>query len=172
MTDSEIVAFIVSKFESGRFTNDPLDFGGATKWGVTQRLYSRFLGRPATLEEMKTLTFDRACEVMREMFLIRTGLWQLTDWRLKLVTVDASINFGEDDSIPWLQKAVGAAPDGHLGTITLAAVKKAEPLPAALRIVAARLRKHSDAVRKHPDQVKWLRGWFDRCTTLLEQITN
>jgi lysozyme family protein len=168
MTDPEIIAFIVKQFEGGTFTNDPLDAGGATKWGVTQRLYSAFLGRPATLDEMKALTVDRACEVMRDMFLMRTGLWQIADWRLKFVTVDAAINFGIDDAAVWLQQAAGVTADGKLGPVTWAAVTKIDPLRAAVRVLASRQQKHLDRVKKHPDQLKWLRGWIARCTTLLQ----
>lgn len=170
MTDAEMIAFIVREFEDETFTNDPDDLGGATKWGVTLRLYSTFLGRAATIAELKGLTFDRACEVMREMFLTRTRLEQIPDWRLKFVTVDASINFGADDAVPWLQTAVGATPDGAFGPLTLAAVKKADALSAAMRVLAARQRKHSDRVKRNPRQLKWFRGWINRCTTLLERI--
>jgi len=170
MTDREIIAFIVKELEGGAFTDDPLDLGKATRWGVTQRALGRFLGRLATVNEVKALTFERACEVHRELSLMRNGLWQLEDWRLKFVVVDVSINFGDDDAIPWLQRAVDVKPDGALGPLTLAAVKKADPLRAALRVLALRQRKHSEVVHRKPAQIKWLRGWMDRCTTLLERV--
>ena len=67
MTDREIIAFIVKELEGGAFTDDPLDLGKATRWGVTQRALGRFLGRLATVNEVKALTFERACEVHREI---------------------------------------------------------------------------------------------------------
>jgi lysozyme family protein len=170
VTDAEIIAFIVHRFEGGTFTDDPLDPGGATKWGVTQRALGQFHGRPATVDEVKALTFERACDVHRELSLLRNGLWQVPDWRLKFVVVDASINFGDDDAIPWLQEAVGAAPDGRLGPLALAAVKKADALAAAIKVMALRQRKHSARVHQRPSQLKWFRGWIDRCTTLLEKV--
>lgn len=170
MTDAEIVAFIVAKFEGGRFTNDPLDPGGPTKWGVTQRAFGRYLGRPATVGDVQALTFEQACDVHHELSMVRNGLHQIADWRLKFVTVDASINFGDDDAFPWLQKAVGVTPDAHLGTHTWAAVAAADPFLAAARVLAYRQRKHLDRVLGKPNQVRFLDGWLNRCTTLLERI--
>ena len=170
MTDAEIIAFIVRRFEGGAFTNDPRDPGGATKWGVTLRRYSDFLGRPATVDELKALTFEQACEVHRELSLMRNGLWQIPDWRLKFVTVDASINFGDDDAIPWLQDAIGVLVDGRFGPLTLAAVKRADALTTTVRVLAHRQRKHCKRVEKRPDQLHWFHGWIERCTTLLEKV--
>jgi lysozyme family protein len=41
--------------ESDKFTNNPNDSGGPTKYGITQASLSRYLGRPATIIDVQSL---------------------------------------------------------------------------------------------------------------------
>ena len=58
-SDEQIIEDIVLVNE-GSFTDNPVDPGGPTNFGVTLHTYSGFLGRPATTDELKAMT--QACE--------------------------------------------------------------------------------------------------------------
>src|SRR4051794_36362256 len=59
-------AFIL-QFEGG-FTNDPKDPGGPTNLGITQATLSAFLGRQATIAEVKALTPEKVAPIYRGKF--------------------------------------------------------------------------------------------------------
>jgi lysozyme family protein len=48
--------------EGDKFTNDPNDSGGATKYGITQGALSRYLGRPALVADVQSLDASSARE--------------------------------------------------------------------------------------------------------------
>jgi hypothetical protein len=57
----------ILQFEGG-FTNDPKDPGGPTNLGITQATLSAFIGRQATIAEVKALTPAKAAPIYRGKF--------------------------------------------------------------------------------------------------------
>jgi lysozyme family protein len=171
MTDAQIIAYCVQTFEGEGFTDDPLDPGGATKWGITHRTYADVLGREPTRTEMEAMTFDHACTMHRELAILRPGFSAIRDWRLKLVVVDVAINFGPLQATKWLQHALRVKVDGIIGPETRHALILPLHPDTATRVIALRQRRHLERVRERPDQIRFLAGWLSRCTSLLEQIT-
>src|SRR5262245_15160238 len=57
----------VLQFEGG-FVNNPADPGGPTNLGVTQTTLSAFLGRHATVDEVKALTPEKVAPIYRFRF--------------------------------------------------------------------------------------------------------
>lgn len=48
--------------EGEKFTNNPNDSGGPTKYGITQGALTEYLGRPATVDDVRNLTRERATD--------------------------------------------------------------------------------------------------------------
>lgn len=171
MTFAEIIAFVAEVFEGGsKFTDHPHDNGSATKFGVTRPFLSQALGRPVTKDDIKRLTRQGAIDAYRIVLLEQARLGLIHDWRILFAVYDYAVNAGTDDAIPALQRALGVTPDGAIGPKTQAALNMADGLLVATRVIAERQAFH---IRRSyaPMQSTWLRGWMNRCTANLQQIT-
>ena len=75
----------VLKHEGG-FVNHPDDRGGATNWGITQKVYEKFKGRPVTLAEMKNMPKSDAIAIYKAEYWDKVGGEPITELaRLKKV---------------------------------------------------------------------------------------
>jgi lysozyme family protein len=108
----------------GGWSDHPSDPGGATMKGVTLATYSKFLGRPATKEQLRAIS-DAELGT-----LYRNGYWDACKCDelpagLDYLVFDLAVNGGPGRAAKTLQAAVGANPDGAIGPATLKAVNQA-----------------------------------------------
>lgn len=109
----------------GGFSNHPLDPGGATNQGITQRVYDayrRFHGL-----KLQSVRYIAALEV--------SEIYQKNYWRLAradslpsgldYAVFDFAVNSGVSRAVRYLQRLVGVDDDGTIGMITLAAIEAA-----------------------------------------------
>lgn len=136
MTNEDIVAAILE--HEGGFVNRIEDAGGATKYGVTQATLSRWLGRPASVEEVRDLSIDVARRICFKDYVERPGFLTLGDWRVRYAVADAAYNSGPGRAVKLLQRAVGATEDGRLGVNTIGRANTREPRAVALGVCCER----------------------------------
>jgi len=110
---------LVLKHEGG-FSNHPRDPGGATMKGVTQRVYDAFRDRVG--KERQSVA-NISNEELR--YIYRKQYWDAVQGDdlpagIDYVVFDGAVNSGPVQSAKWLQRALGCAPDGHVGQATLA----------------------------------------------------
>lgn len=96
--------------EGEAFTDDPNDRGHATKWGITQRTLSAFLGRPATVEEVKALPREGASVIYRKCYVIDPGFAGVAELSEVIATelVDTGVNCGQSVAATFLQRILNA----------------------------------------------------------------
>lgn len=170
LSDRDLVRWIILRFEGTTFTNHPVDKGGPTRHGVTQETLGRWLGRPATIDDVRWLTLDMAVEVMFSLFLFAPKLYQVEDPLVKLCAVDFAIHSGPTRGVRSLQYAAFPGPpyDGQMGPITAKAVNTARPDQMRRDMLAYRLRFLGKLVSQRPSQAVFASGWSHRLATLLE----
>ena len=112
------------QFEGG-FVNDPDDPGGPTNLGVTQATLSAFLGRQATIAEVKALTPDKVAPIYRLRFWDNVQGDQLP-LGIDLAVFDFGVHSGPSCGAMSLQRVLKLADDGKIGPVTIAAAKKAD----------------------------------------------
>lgn len=110
----------------GGYTNNPADPGGETMWGVTKSV-ARAFGYTGA---MRDLPVETAKDVYRKSYWAAVRADELPD-SVRFDVFDAAVNHGASQSAKWLQRAVGANPDGVIGAQTVAAARAAGPLIAA-----------------------------------------
>jgi lysozyme family protein len=115
----------VLQFEGG-FTNNPKDPGGPTNLGVTQATLSTFLGRQATIAEVKALTPGKVAPIYRLKFWDHVSADDLPAG-IDLAVFDFGVHSGPSRGVIGLQRALKLADDGKIGPVTLAAAKKSDP---------------------------------------------
>lgn len=115
----------------GGYVNHLDDPGGETKFGISKRSYPRI--------DIKNLTRDQAKQIYRTDFWER-GCMEQYDGAISFQVFDAAVNHGIENAIRLLQKAAGVADDGHIGPVTIAAVKAKSVTDMLMLFIAQRIR--------------------------------
>lgn len=150
-------AFDVLLGHEGGFSDHPSDPGGATRWGVTERV-ARANGYTGDMREYPR---DSARVVYRRQYWEAMRADELPA-ALRFDAFDAAVNSGVVQAAKWLQRAVGAQPDGVIGAKTIAAARGADAAALA-RFNGARLAFMADL----PTWPAFSRGWARRIASNL-----
>lgn len=159
MSVESILAGILLR-EGSTFTDDPIDAGGPTRYGITQATLSAWRGRQVPAWEVAALTRDEALEIYRSRY-VRPFQWIADDDLLELV-VDCGVNHGVSRAIRWLQAAAGVDPDGVVGPRTRAAVAAQKPRRLYVMVLAMRARFYGRLITDKPSQARFAAGWMNR----------
>ena len=125
-------AFQILLGHEGTFSDHPDDPGGATQFGITERV-ARAWGYTGLMRDLK-LAMAKA--IAKSEYWDRYKCDQF-DPRIGLQIFDTAYNGGMP--VLWLQEAVGVRQDGAIGAQTIAAVRAADPLQVVIRFNASRL---------------------------------
>lgn len=142
----------------GGFVDHPSDPGGATCWGVTERV-ARDNGYQGA---MRDLPVALAKKIYRAKYWDAVRAEDLPA-AVRYEMFDAAVNSGTGQATRWLQRAVGVADDGRLGPITIAAAHAADGQLVARCMLGQRLRFMTD-LSTWPTFGK---GWARRISELL-----
>lgn len=147
----------------GGFVDDPRDAGGATNMGVTQRTLSNFLGRSATIDEVKNLSVQVAAQIYKKNYYDACGCGDMPA-PLALVVFDAAVNAGNMRSVMFLQEAMSLPADGRFGAQTAAAIAHCD----VAQTVAASCAWRLDFYQKLPAWGTYGHGWGNRIELVKE----
>lgn len=153
----------LAHFEGG-FSNNPLDRGGRTFRGITQKAYDAWRKRRHLPSQPVDLVTDEEHDLFYlEEYWQTAGCDQLPEL-LAIAVFDMAVNSGAWNAKLTLQEALRVRGDGVIGPVTIAAAK-AEP-DAVLLFLKRRGHFIQGDIRNHPGDVEFLGGWINR---LLEQ---
>lgn len=123
----------------GGYVNHPNDPGGATNWGITERV-ARQHGYTG---DMRNLPVATAKEIYRKDYWQPVRADELPA-AVRYAVFDGAVNSGVRQSARWLQRAVGVTDDGAIGPMTLAAVGRFNGDTLLRLILSQRLRFMTD----------------------------
>ena len=161
MTTREIIDGLLAR-EGGEYSDDPVDRGGPTKWGVTMPALAEFWGRSVTAAQVAALTREEAAEVYEHQYLNRSGFLHLLDERVRVLALDWAVNSGIGTATKALQRLVGVEADGVCGPVTLAAANARDGRALVKQLGLARQHFYVSIVRRDPEQIRFLDGWLNR----------
>jgi lysozyme family protein len=75
---------------------------------------------------------------------------------------DVSVLSGPSRAAKWLQGALDVDVDGHIGVITLSALKSAAPKDVISKMSELRAANYNELAADHPKLKKFLKGWLKR----------
>lgn len=154
----------------GGFVNHKADKGGPTNFGVTIRTYSQYLGRPASLQEVKDMKIETAREIYERSYYTGPRIHLLAE-PIRTQLLDMSINHGAKAAIKMLQRVVNTAGfgpiavDGVLGPVSRTAIDKAQKKMGKLlnnALVDTRIAFFESIVARNPSQKVFRNGWINR----------
>jgi len=150
----------VLKWEGGN-DDDPVDRGGRTSRGITQREYDAWRdekGLPrldvwqAPQSDIERIYHDEYWEPLCDSLPVG----------IDYLYFDMAVNAGPYRATVLLQRALGVGDDGRIGPITRAAIKGANPTVLISDFTTAKENFYASIVRAHPEQRKFYRGWINR----------
>ena len=155
----------------GGYVNHPADRGGPTKFGITLKTLSSFLGRAVSAGDVEALDETTAREIYQHDYYYGPKIDQLPPL-IQAFVFDCAINHGARRAIKFVQKVCnqqGYTPlldeDGLMGTNTKVAAEKAaaEMGDSFLKaLLEERRRFYQAIVREDPTQQIFLAGWMNR----------
>ncbi|AOJ10332.1 glycoside hydrolase family 108 protein [Burkholderia mayonis] len=140
----------------GGFVDNKDDPGGATRWGITERV-ARASGYTGS---MRVLSLNTAKAIAKKLYWDPLHCDEY-DPRIGFQLLDANYNGGH--AVLWMQQAAGAHADGILGPATIAAVKAADVPRFIMRFIAVR-QNYLTACKPWPI---FGRGWIHRTSANL-----
>ena len=151
----------------GGYVDHPADRGGPTKYGVTQVSLSDWLHRPATVDDVRSLSEDEARTIYRDRYIVEPGFAGLPP-AIQGLVVDCAVNHGVGRTVRWLRECLGISPDGKMGTETDMAMLSL-PVPTTYRkLLAKRIRFYGRIVTDNPKQAAFAAGWANRAASFVE----
>lgn len=153
----------------GGYVHHPADRGGPTKFGITQRTLSEWLGRPASIGEVRQLDEETAREIYVARYLAGPRIDTLPD-EIVPQLFDMAVNHGPRRAVRILQEVLGLAGwrvdvDGVVGPETRRATLEAQAVMGpflANAIADQRANFYRRLVAADPSQGVFLRGWLKR----------
>lgn len=142
----------------GGFVDHPSDPGGATNWGVTQAVARAF----GYAGHMRDFPQETAKAIYRKKYWDAVRAEELPSG-VRYAVFDAAVNSGPRQAVMWLQRAIGANPDGIVGPQTILLSRAAHPDFLLRRMLASRLQFMTD-LKTWP---VFGRGWARRISDLL-----
>ena len=152
-------AFDLLITHEGGFSSHPDDPGGATMYGVTEKV-ARAEGFTGS---MRNFSLNDAKTIYRKNYWDACRCDLMPD-QLRYPLFDAAVNSGPGQSIKWLQSALGVKADGAIGPVTQQAANVCFPLVVRQKMIGNRLRFMTN-LNNWPSFSK---GWARRIAAILE----
>jgi lysozyme family protein len=153
----------------GGFVHHPVDRGGPTKFGITKATLSAWLGRPATIDEVRQLDEKTAREIYVARYLVGPRIDTLPP-EIVLQLFDMAVNHGPRRAVRIFQEVLALAGwrvdvDGVIGPQTRKAASEARDQmgPFLTNAIAdQRGNFYRRLAAADPLQRVFLRGWLRR----------
>ncbi len=150
-------AFNKTIVQEGRYSNNPSDAGGRTKWGISQNSYPDL--------DIPNLTFLEAKEIYRKDYW--NTLYNKLDSKIAYKLFDLGVNLGVNKSIKVLQIALNRhyqldlKVDGLFGQKTLEACTR-QNARTLLNVYIFEASLTYKKIAKRNNNIIFLKGWLNR----------
>ena len=171
-TIDQMIADVIQR--EGKYTNDPDDKGGPTKYGITLATLATYRGRPMTAADVANLSTYEAALIYRANFYHSPRIDSLPA-ELQPVVFDVGVNSGPPRAVMLLQKALHMltgnfiAADGEIGPQVCGtaqnAITKYGIAAVVNGVVEQRLQWYDTCVAENPADEKYLDGWKTRANS-------
>lgn len=152
----------------GGFVDDSHDPGGRTNHGITQATFDAWLRvHGDAARDVRTITPDEMSAIYRQNYWDAIAGDELPPG-VDLATFDYAVNSGIARAAISLQEIVGAAPDGKIGPLTLAAIAKERPVFLITKLCAIRL----GFLKRLSTWPRFGKGWTSRVNTVEQAAMN
>lgn len=142
----------------GKYSNNPDDPGGATMFGITERVARKH----GYTEDMQNMPIRLAKQLAKVDYWDKFQCDQF-DPRIGYLVFSIAYNGGHP--VQWLQKAVGVRVDGSIGAQTIAAVRSSDVLKICVSLCSQHIRYYTSL-----NNLTFINGWMNRVAGDLDLI--
>ena len=114
-----------------------------TNYGIKQSVYSDYLGRPASIDEIKNMPMEHAKEIYRKQYWNPIQAHDL-DLKPSVVAFDAAVNQG-----PTFARSMVGSTQGDIE-----------------KMLEARQQRYEEVLRNNPSKRRYKEGWNNRMNTV------
>lgn len=161
----------IIKWEGGaKYTNDPLDRGGATKYGITLNTlisthYDTNRDGKVDVNDVKALQLEDFKKIIKRQYWDRWQADDINNQSIANLLVDWLWGSGVNGiKIP--QRLLGVPADGKVGQKTINALNASNQRIIYNKVWEVRKQFYYNIVKSNPSQSKWLKGWLNRLNDL------
>ncbi len=156
MTLEEIFELVLK--DEGGWADHPADNGGKTNYGILFSEWQKWVHpRKTSVDAFKKITKEDAKAVYRAWYWDPLNCEKLPPGVAYMV-FDCGLLHGIANSARWLQIAVNAKVDAHVGDKTVAAVLDADDSEVIVKMHELRMKR----IKAHADYKVFGRGWINR----------
>lgn len=149
------------------YTNKALDFGGPTKFGITQEALSAWRHRSLSAADVENMGEDEAKQIYEAMYWKACSCEQMTNQCIATSILDTATLDGPGKASRWAQVAAGVIADGHIGPKTIEALNKISAPAFLARFIPQMQTHYIEIIKAHPPEIEFLKGWLSRSDKLL-----
>jgi lysozyme family protein len=163
--------------EGTKYTDNPADSGGPTKFGVTLAMWGKFTSQPVTADDISNLTLFQVKPFYELVFWQPLGCDKLTDPGICIALFDSGVLYGVPQASLMAQQAANLCGgnlicDSILGEESVAflnGMTREMFLVALYTILMQRIEK---VIANDPKDEVFRKGWTERTDRLLTLDTN
>lgn len=160
----EAFELTVMDFEGGdKYTDDPLDVGAETKFGISKKYHPEV--------DVPNVTKSEARDFYKDKFWNRIKADQLPSG-VDMMVFDCAVQFGIKKAVKALQFTVGTVQDGILGSKTLKAVENMHVRDLICMYTARRCYLYSLSLLARPSNKRFIWGWQKRSLLMKKEAIN
>lgn len=146
----------------GGYVDHPNDRGGATNYGITQTVFTRWLmERRQPVRDIRAITQDEVSRIYFTQYWLPASCADVPPGS-RAIHFDAAVNHGVGRANRMLQEAAGVVADGVIGAKTLAAIRIISPELLKSRYVTIRYRFYGTIIQRDKSQLSFIAGWMRR----------
>jgi len=152
---NQAIGATLAKEGGAKFTDDPDDRGGATKYGISQRAYPDL--------DIRNLTEAQAREIYKRDYWDRVRGDDIQSQVIAENIFDTAVNMGPRTASRLAQLALDIDPaDGIIGNQSLAVINQANDEMFIATYTLAKVARYAHICNRDRTQQKFLLGWINR----------
>lgn len=159
------------KWEGG-YTNDPLDPGGPTNFGIIQSRYDEYRNAENKPKQSVKLITKNEYEEIYDKYYYTPIRAKFVSNPLGLVLFDTAVNLGVGGATARLQASLKVPVTSKWTQSISDTIHQSDQVEVAINICKLRIAKRYDRVKKAPSQKRFLKGWLNRDNALLKEVKN
>jgi lysozyme family protein len=171
----EAVEFVVKQEDaalSGVVTKAPGDRGGLTRFGITAKWHPELVSA-GFFQTNRDAALAMAEEVYADEYIPHLDLRSVNRTAVAVALLSFAVVEGAGTSVLILQRVLNRlgfplVVDGSVGPKTLEAINAADPLRLVGILLNAQRDHFQEIVSADPSQAKWLNGWNNRASAVLQ----
>ncbi|MPW30476.1 peptidoglycan-binding protein [Agarivorans sp. B2Z047] len=158
-SDAFSYAFAFVLVQEGGHSDHPDDLGGETYLGLSRKAFPKL--------DFSTLTKEKAAAIYHRDYWRAAYCPKLPE-AIALCVFDGAVQHGAVRAVTLLQDVLGLKQDGIIGPQTQRAATESNQQWLISRYILRRARLYTRILRKRPEQVAFIEGWFNRLRDLTD----